>query len=178
VLASQHGLEPLLHKLLAAFARLSPGWYPGPWRFGCHSILRRPPRRRPSTEWAPSSAFAGCLPLWTTLSNRSRSSVPSFTLYFFTTISVAATNRLRHDVTVPSIRTFYSLSMTGGASHSTVTSFWSKMGASVEVAPANAETRGMTVCSRLGELIILVAGVRRRPKKAVSAGSRSQLVLA
>src|SRR5208283_1352835 len=75
---------------------------------------------------SPASAFnrmrafvnlwAGCLPLRIRLSSRSRSSALSFTTYFFTAISLAATNRLRQYVTEPSIRTFYSLSTTGGTS--------------------------------------------------------------
>src|SRR5208337_2985119 len=75
---------------------------------------------------SPASAFnrmrafvnlwAGCLPLRIRLSSRSRSSALSFTTYFFTAISSAATNRLRHYVAEPSIRPFYSLSMTGGTS--------------------------------------------------------------
>src|SRR5271166_674094 len=74
---------------------------------------------------SPASAFnrmrafvnlwAGCLPLRIRLSSRSRSSALSFTTYFFTAISLAATNRLRQYVTEPSIRTFYSLSTTGGS---------------------------------------------------------------
>jgi hypothetical protein len=54
------------------------------------------------------------LPVWIKLPSRSRSAALSFTTYFFAAISLAATNRLRQNVAVPSIRRFYSLSMTGG----------------------------------------------------------------
>jgi hypothetical protein len=59
-----------------------------------------------------SSAFA--LPVRIKLSSCSRSAALSFTTYFFTAISLAATNQLRQNVAAPWIRRFYSLSMTGG----------------------------------------------------------------
>src|SRR5208282_1527698 len=55
---------------------------------------------------------AGCLPLWIRAFRRSRSFALSFTTYFFTAISFAATNQLRRYVAEPSIRTSYPMSMT------------------------------------------------------------------
>jgi hypothetical protein len=42
------------------------------------------------------NCWAECLPVWISLSSRSRSSALSSTTYFFTAISLATTNRLRH----------------------------------------------------------------------------------
>ena len=84
----------LLQPVAAGFWRPSPGWCPGPMRSGCHSMLRPPPRRRPYRMRAFVSFCAECLPLRIKVSSRSRSSAVSFTTYFFTAISLAATNRL------------------------------------------------------------------------------------
>jgi hypothetical protein len=52
------------------------------------------------------------LPVRINVLSRSRSSVLSSTMYFFTAISFAATNRLRHCIAETSIRRFTALSMT------------------------------------------------------------------
>jgi transposase len=72
------------------------------------------PNRQLRHQCAFISFCAGCLPVWIKLSSCSRSAAFSFTTYFFTAISLAATNRLRQNVALPSIRRFYSLSMTRG----------------------------------------------------------------
>src|SRR5271169_1937798 len=69
---------------------------------------------------APVNFRTGRLPLWISAFRRSRSSVVSFTTYFFTAISFAATNRLRRYVTEPSIRTSYPMLMTWPTSPGTM----------------------------------------------------------
>ncbi len=90
-------------------------WSPGLRQFGCHSRLRRRPTHPPSAECALSSCCrAGCLPLVISAVSRPRSSSLSFTTYFFTAISLAATNRLRWSYAERSSQTSTAKSRTPG----------------------------------------------------------------